>query len=644
MGTTNYDERKMRQPFIPLDKKYLMTFHQRLVVMACVMLMPGIVFGQDDIFGVGPTAGNAPTRNAASTDPSADDPLVRQLLEHATRGDLPLADAIAQLARIGRWSDVDRLLARTAGKNLDDPTLAEMFRLIGPTVYMRIKQRTDLSDSAKAGIEKLQVGATQYAESASRLQEAIEQLGSDSDDEQLAGTRTLMSGGNASVEALVAAAVTKQPPAKRDRILRTVLALGGGGVEALSQLALYGTPEVRTEALASLARISRRQHIAQLVTALYAADATPTEKQVAQTSLARLGEVPSREAAIEALAYDLRRKHEIAEQIKNDGQIVTLWSVNEDLKGVSHQPALQLHATYRDVYDAAARLQRIGGLPPELETATLAVVMGYHLLVDPDWGDLAQLKPIRDQYDDYTDGAAISTVIDYALASDDHAATIGLIRLIDPEKMSDEDRFALLEGNAGVAAPLVRAALSPEPRVRYEAALKIAALAGDRHYAGSSQVKRTLSEMVSLADKPTVLLVETRPEVILRIETIASDLGLRVKVASTVRQLQRYIAEGGDLRLVLAKRNLADQSPLEMVDSVRRMNRGRQLAIAVYGDQVPFLEDARWNAPTTAIEGDVSLNSVDELFDLVKRSRRMPPLTIIDRQGYREAARTALGI
>jgi hypothetical protein len=83
---------------------------------------------------------------------------------------------------------------------------------------------------------------------------------------------------------------------------------------------------------------------------------------------------------------------------------------------------------------------------------------------------------------------------------------------------------------------------------------------------------------------------------------------------------------------------MADLSPLEMIDSVRRMNRGRQLPIAVYGDQAPYLGDSRWSAPTTWIEGSVSLSSLDELFDLVTRSRRMPPLTIIDRQSYRESA------
>ena len=66
-------------------------------------------------------------------------------------------------------------------------------------------------------------------------------------------------------------------------------------------------------------------------------------------------------------------------------------------------------------------------------------------------------------------------MIDHALSTDDHAATIGLIRLIDPATIDEADRIALLQGSAGVAAPLVQAAWFAEPRVRYEAALKVVA-------------------------------------------------------------------------------------------------------------------------------------------------------------------------
>jgi hypothetical protein len=303
-----------------------------------------------------------------------------------------------------------------------------------------------------------------------------------------------------------------------------------------------------------------------------------------------------------------------------------------------------LYAGYRELFDAAARLRRISELSPELDAATLAVTMGYHLMIDPDWGDEAQVQAIRDRYRSLVTGAAISDVIDHALKSGDHAATIGLIRLIDPANISEADREELLNGSAGVASPLVRAAISPEPRVRYEAALLVAAIAGDRPYAGSSQVLRTLSEMVSLSDEPALILVETRPDVIIPIETFLSGLGMHVEVVTTVGELQRRVARGGDIRLVIAKSDLADLPPIELIDSVRRMNRGRQLPIAVYGDTAPYLGENRWAAPTTWIEGIVTLASIDELLDLVKRDRRMPPLTIVDRQSYRKSAAAALGL
>jgi hypothetical protein len=219
-------------------------------------------------------------------------------------------------------------------------------------------------------------------------------------------------------------------------------------------------------------------------------------------------------------------------------------------------------------------------------------------------------------------GSSLSDVLQYALDSDDHAAAIGLIRLIDPEVTSEQDRHELLDGTAGVPSPLVQAVRSPEPRVRYEAALKAARLAGSLHYAGSSQVMRT--------------------QEVLAIETLLSNLGLEVEVVSSMKELQRSVARGGDLRLVIAKNDYADLPAVEMIDLVRRINRGRRLPVAVYGGEAPFLGEERWAAPTTWMEEDVTLSSLGGLFDLVERSRRMPPLTILDRQDYRDQAASIL--
>jgi hypothetical protein len=586
-------------------------------------------------------AAAAPRTNEADV---ADDPLVLQLLEHSNRGNLQLADAITSLTKLNRWSEVDRLLSRAAGKNIDDASLAEMFRRMGPTTFMRIKQRTDLSGPAQAGNDKIRQAASKSLESPELLSQAIKQLGSSREDDQLQATRTLLSGGDASILALVSAATQEQPREVRDNVLRTLVALGPGGLESLRQLALYGIPEVRAAALDSLARIDRRGHLVDLITALHAADATDGERSVASKQLQQLGGLPTRAATIDALAKDFRRLHDVAKEIDNDGQIRTLWSVNESLSGVTSQSALRMHAAYRDVYDAAARLHRLGELPADMNLAKFAVALGYHVMIDSDWGDASQIEEIRRRYPDLVDGVSLSKVMQRALESGDHAAAVGLIRLIDPSSIGEDDRDKLLAGSAGIPSPLVQATTSPEARVRYEAALKVAELAGagNTSFAGSSQVRRTLSEMACLTDRPIVILVETRPEVVISIESLLTSIGLQVDVVQTVGKLQRRIEQGGDLRLLIAKGNLVDLAPIEMIDLVRRTDHGRQLPIAIFGDLPPYLGETRWDAPTTWIEGTASMSSLQELFDLVQHGKRIPPLSVVDRQQFRQSAKAIL--
>ena len=100
-------------------------------------------------------------------------------------------------------------------------------------------------DNARKALDQLAAAAVAQAESPERLRSAIDQLDSESADAQLAAARTLLGGGNAAVAELVAAAVSENPPAPRDDILRTIVELGPGGTRALRQLALYASPPIR---------------------------------------------------------------------------------------------------------------------------------------------------------------------------------------------------------------------------------------------------------------------------------------------------------------------------------------------------------------------------------------------------------------
>lgn len=110
----------------------------------------------------------------------------------------------------------------------------------------------------------------------------------------------------------------------------------------------------------------------------------------------------------------------------------------------------------------------------------------------------------------------------------------------------------------------------------------------------------------------------------------------------SVAALQHAIRRGGDLRLILAKTQLSDLPPIEMVDSVRRLNRGRQIPIVFYGPTGPDLSSRRWRAPTLWVNQPASVAELENLRRQVKQSRRIPQMTFLDRQTYQTKAAQAL--
>jgi hypothetical protein len=151
-------------------------------------------------------------------------------------------------------------------------------------------------------------------------------------------------------------------------------------------------------------------------------------------------------------------------------------------------------------------------------------------------------------------------------------------------------------------------------------------------------MRRTLGEMRSLGELPTVILVETRPDVIVRQQSILGQLGYDAQVVGSVAQLQRLVADGGDLRMIVSKTDLADGTPIGMLDAVRRIDRGQDIPIAFYGDEVVGLQPSRWTAPAVWIDTPVSPAAFTGILADIESGRRLPPLSAVDRKLYAEQA------
>ena len=606
-------------------------------ILAIACMFSSTSQGQNDPFGANAVPQNGSTRPQA--DAPADSPLTGQWMGYSTQGDTELAEAISALARLKRWNEVNSLLGRVAGSNASAETLAEMANLIGARLFVAIKNEPTVKDAARAGIDKLIKAEKDEAESPDRLRKAIANLDSKTTDRSLAATRTLLRGGQAAIIELVAAAVQTPPPADRDQILRTMLELGPGGASGLQQLALYGTPEVRTEALKSLARIERSKYVVDFLTAAFSEDSNDEERAVARENIIALeGSLPTRASGRELLLINFRQKEDAAELTKNDDMTAVVWSVDQARTGVSHLQTQRILAAYRDVADAASRLRRVGGLTLNDTSDILAAEIGYRMMIDPDWGDAGQVSEAKQHYPILNDAAALMQALDHAIKTHNLPAAVGLLRVIDPDSASEDDRRQFLRGSGTYRTPLVTAASSPEPRIRFEAALKTEELAKGTPFPGSSYVLRTLSEMNSLNNKPNAILVETRADTTLQAETLLSSIGFNVEVVGNVASLQRAVRRGGDLRMIVAKTQLSDLPPIEMIDTVRRLDRGKQVPIVFYGPSGPNLSDKRWRAPTIWIDQPASVTELENLRRQIQQSRRIPQMTFLDRQTYQTIA------
>jgi CheY-like chemotaxis protein len=406
----------------------------------------------------------------------------------------------------------------------------------------------------------------------------------------------------------------------------------------LEQLALYGRLPERARAVESLAALAAGESIPTLATTMHAADASDRERRAAAEALRRMaGGVGSRDDAIEILAKELRRTMRSAAQRDNDGTAVTLWSVGPERRSIRPTESYAIVRVYRDGYDHAAQLRRVGELPADVAREALIADLSYRLLVDPDWGAPAQLQAVRQAYGAISDAESVARALDEAMQRDNSLAASGLLRMIEG-KMGQTAMRTLLAGGSGIVSPLVRATRFGDPRVRYEAVAAIDRLSPEVSFPGIGRVRRTLDEMRELGEGPTVVLAETRGDLVRRLESILSGFGFHVDVVGSGRALERRLARGGDIRMIVSSTELNDFRPIELVDRVRRSPMSSQLPIVFYGDDLPEAVGDRWTGITASIPRPVSTAAFAPILLEMRRSRRLPEISAADRYRFRTLA------
>ena len=580
------------------------------------------------------------------------DPFLDDLRRRARGNEQQMAEAIRDALRLKLDADADRFLESLPARQWNDEQLAAMHDIISGASLLRVGTGAAFGEVAKQQAAEIVAAKRRVAQSPQRIDAALQSIASGNADQERQAARTLYAAGIAAVGPLAQAATKETVPRHRDLLLSVLATQGDLGVDALSQLAMYGAPELRQGALEALDRMRSAAAVPHWVVATHDQAGSDSLRQAAVNALARQGiAIPGLAEAERYLLDRLHRQRDVVAQLADpDGSAVT-WMVDEPTGKLQPQPTTRHGAASRAMVDTTRLLQRLGTtLSAEARREALAVELAYLQQVDPIGVASAREGLSRAWGTDVMDTAALSSIIEDGLARDDLAAVVAALNLVGPETSSGTGE--LLNPGAGESSPLAQALMHAVPQVRYEAALAIGRLGPSSPYVGSSNLMRRWHEMANLSRQPIVLLLETREEVEIQIERFIAALGYRIEVVASAAEAVRRLDEGGDIRFIITTSELPDRTVLEFVDLIHRHPFGERIPIFIHGQDSASkylaIEEIRGSAPVTAFEVPVTAvgwgNILDGIIDQPQGVLRgLQPLTAAQRFDFRRQAIAALG-
>ena len=574
--------------------------------------------------------------------------IVRAILSRAQRNEAALGNAIATLTRFGEIQSAVSLVKTIDVAQRPPAELIAIQRAIGGDARLKLLADPAVDDAARAILRRLSDIDTAARTDPAALQSAVQTILSPQSTavEIAAATRRLDDGGTAAVAAIAGGLIKAQPPVSARReidartlriALRIALRIDDRFGDALVPWIIYGSPAASDRATDLLARLARDDNAIALAIGRFRRRGV-TDLAAAET--------------LSSAFVDSRRDHLT---MVDEGQSDEVWVFDNESSSIRSVRTGRVEAVARRDADLAAGIQTVAPPVSSAMDHAIAADISYRVVIDPDWGDDATAKSYLSSHPSLRSAGSLRRVYEAAESLGDDAAVLGCIRL----------SAAVLGEDAGGDGDLVRASLltevlsHPVEQIRFDAALGLAKI--QTPIAGQSAMMAVLAESATLPDRGVVILVETRPEIIGAIQSRMAGSPLDVEVVASGRALRQRLAGGGDVRLVLSKKQLPDITPIELVDRVVTMPGRGDVPVVFYreppiddelgiytasGDPVlsPEVLIRRFEDQTPVREIDYprTTDAIVRLVRQTQRTRRVPPLSDADRRVYRDQAVRAI--
>ncbi|GIW98237.1 MAG: hypothetical protein KatS3mg111_1570 [Pirellulaceae bacterium] len=583
-----------------------------------------------------PMVASAESRNASAPLDvllSPPNPIVRMIRETPPQTAEEFGQAIAWLVRLKEWTEAKRLLDAIgqADWTLQQQTAAA--RAAGPAILGRLlEEEAELTDRQKQVVWQLQRAPGKYARSPEILDQWIDRLVSTSPAIRQKARLRLQDAGEVAVQRLLDRLLAGDPRIAPGVLVRATIDMGQDGVDALRAALLIEAPE-RVERVAIGLAEQPDRALAIELGALLVGGPVPEQvtSQVASLLQQRYRTLPDRDRVLQFLERETAQRLAEYQDVRLEPNVVPerVWRVTTDRQAVEVQQGAAADAALERLANLAALrfdvLNAHAGALSELsECGAILLQRAYHL--HPQVEDTALNSHLL------TELTVDQVPSDDFLISVFHAAT-------DKQFHGAALRAVQQLGSHGTATSATVGFLSdllndPRPVIRYSALEALDRLDPQRPFAGTDQAMATAVEMARLTTGPHVLVVGLSPD--LRqtaMQQLTSVAGAEVTTANTMKSALLALDQERPAELILVVDRVPDDSVLQLLQRLRRAQRGHALPIGVLTDNL-YPHERDWIDHASGIVSGLLTRQPENMRVLLNRlwsTMDITPLSSADR-------------
>ena len=603
-------------------------------------------FGGDSPFGAPANAGNdafappsaqKPATPAAAAVPADDpDPVIRMLRSHPPKTPNDLADGLTWTIRLKRWDEVGRLLDRLQALNWTLDQKAAVARRMGAAMVLRMRSAdAAISDAQKNVATELFQAPSQLVRDPAWIDQAIDKLGSVVPAERRAAQLRLHDAGSAAVSRLVNRLLAGDAKVPAIQLASTANSFGADGADALRTACLVQDTVAATRAITALTDLPNNEFGTELGAALFSRRLSPeTQAQLSQKLAASYSKLPTAQA-VEA---HLKSRFDKALQTYQQQRAITseltdhVWrpasnsttaieraevsSADKALESLARLAALRMQlqvATNSGLADCAAiLLQRSYKMRPQLVAAELPSFLLADIAPEVS-GDLAWWQQVfaRCQELQLHGGATRSL-----------------------QWMADAIGTGNFDASIGYLTKLLK---DPTPAIRYTALEVLAKMDPKTSYYGNEWAMETAIEMTRMQSGPHALVIGLQSELRQAAQQqINLQTGSDVTVVNSGVAALKALDEPIPFEQIYIVDRVADQSISQLVQRLRKSQRGRSLPIAILTEQLYSYEREVLDEIPGVVTSLLTRNpeQMQRVTEMLDASLDTPPLTPTDRANF----------